>query len=108
MCRVLVLSILCFQTGVYDAAVAYRSRNIPQIIIAGQNYGIGASRDWAAKGLVALVSYYFHFICAYVYVYMYMCMCLCLCLCVYGRANARLHVHASVRMFSCGKCMVLL
>ncbi|XP_065194283.1 cytoplasmic aconitate hydratase-like isoform X2 [Sycon ciliatum] len=42
------------ETGVYDAAVAYRSRNIPQIIIAGFNYGIGASRDWAAKGLVAL------------------------------------------------------
>lgn len=55
-CRFLPSSL---QTGVYDAAVAYRTRNIPQLILAGLNYGIGASRDWAAKGLVALVSVVF-------------------------------------------------
>jgi len=38
----------------YDAAMEYRSRNIPLIIIAGKEYGTGSSRDWAAKGTMLL------------------------------------------------------
>ena len=36
--------------SIYDAANAYRERGQPLIIIAGQEYGTGSSRDWAAKG----------------------------------------------------------
>jgi aconitate hydratase len=35
---------------IYDAAMDYISKNIPLIIIAGGDYGMGSSRDWAAKG----------------------------------------------------------
>ena len=38
------------QTTIFDAAMAYRERGIPQIILAGLEYGTGSSRDWAAKG----------------------------------------------------------
>jgi aconitate hydratase len=34
----------------YDAAMKYKSENVPTIIFAGQEYGTGSSRDWAAKG----------------------------------------------------------
>lgn len=33
-----------------DAAVKYKELGHPTIILAGSNYGIGAPRDWAAKG----------------------------------------------------------
>ena len=36
--------------SVYDAAVRYRSEGTPLIVLAGQEYGSGSSRDWAAKG----------------------------------------------------------
>ncbi|MBS2040676.1 aconitate hydratase [bacterium] len=36
--------------SIYDAAIAYEKENVPLIIIAGQEYGTGSSRDWAAKG----------------------------------------------------------
>jgi aconitate hydratase len=36
--------------SIYDAAVEYKRRGTPLIIIAGQEYGTGSSRDWAAKG----------------------------------------------------------
>ena len=36
--------------SIYDAAVEYRTRGIPLVIVAGQEYGTGSSRDWAAKG----------------------------------------------------------
>ena len=36
--------------GIYDAAERYRAEGVPLIIIAGQDYGAGSSRDWAAKG----------------------------------------------------------
>ena len=36
--------------SIYDAAQEYRKRGIPLVIIAGQEYGTGSSRDWAAKG----------------------------------------------------------
>ena len=35
---------------IYDAAIAYQQAGIPLIVIAGQEYGTGSSRDWAAKG----------------------------------------------------------
>ncbi|MBM3877386.1 MAG: aconitate hydratase [Verrucomicrobia bacterium] len=35
---------------IYDAAIVYRGTNTPLIVIAGQEYGTGSSRDWAAKG----------------------------------------------------------
>lgn len=35
---------------IYDAAVRYRDENVPLLVIAGQDYGMGSSRDWAAKG----------------------------------------------------------
>ena len=36
--------------SIYDAAIRYQQDNVPLIIIAGQEYGTGSSRDWAAKG----------------------------------------------------------
>jgi aconitate hydratase len=36
--------------SIYDAALEYRENGIPLIIFAGQEYGTGSSRDWAAKG----------------------------------------------------------
>lgn len=38
------------QMSVYDAAVRYQAEGVPLTIIAGQEYGTGSSRDWAAKG----------------------------------------------------------
>ncbi|EMJ7211763.1 aconitate hydratase AcnA [Proteus mirabilis] len=36
--------------GIYDAAMRYQQENTPLAIIAGNEYGSGSSRDWAAKG----------------------------------------------------------
>ena len=36
--------------SIYEAAMRYRSAGIPTIILAGVDYGMGSSRDWAAKG----------------------------------------------------------
>ena len=36
--------------SIYDAAVEYQESKVPLIVIAGQEYGTGSSRDWAAKG----------------------------------------------------------
>jgi aconitate hydratase len=35
---------------IYDAAMKYRTDGVPLVVIAGQEYGTGSSRDWAAKG----------------------------------------------------------
>jgi aconitate hydratase len=35
---------------IYDAAMKYKEEGTPLIIFAGQEYGTGSSRDWAAKG----------------------------------------------------------
>lgn len=35
---------------IYDAAIRYRAEGTPLIVIAGNEYGAGSSRDWAAKG----------------------------------------------------------
>jgi aconitate hydratase len=37
-------------TFIYDACMAYKAEGVPLIIFAGQEYGTGSSRDWAAKG----------------------------------------------------------
>ena len=37
------------QMSIYDAAMRYRSARIPLIVIAGEEYGTGSARDWAAK-----------------------------------------------------------
>ncbi len=39
---------------IHDACEQYRERNIPLIIFAGKDYGMGSSRDWAAKGTALL------------------------------------------------------
>ena len=36
--------------AIFDAAVRYAQENVPLVVIAGQEYGTGSSRDWAAKG----------------------------------------------------------
>ena len=36
--------------SIYDASMKYQAAGVPLIIIAGQEYGTGSSRDWAAKG----------------------------------------------------------
>jgi aconitate hydratase len=36
--------------SIYDAAMRYQSEGVPLVIVAGQEYGTGSSRDWAAKG----------------------------------------------------------
>jgi aconitate hydratase A / 2-methylisocitrate dehydratase len=35
---------------IYDAAMRYASDGVPLVVLAGQEYGSGSSRDWAAKG----------------------------------------------------------
>jgi len=38
------------QVSIYDASIKYQAEKTPLIILAGQEYGTGSSRDWAAKG----------------------------------------------------------
>ncbi len=38
------------QMGIYEASIRYQTSDIPLVVIAGQEYGTGSSRDWAAKG----------------------------------------------------------
>jgi aconitate hydratase len=35
---------------IYDAAAVYQKEGAPTVIIGGEDYGMGSSRDWAAKG----------------------------------------------------------
>ena len=42
------------QASIYDAAMAYQAAGIPLVIFAGEQYGAGSSRDWAAKGTALL------------------------------------------------------
>jgi aconitate hydratase len=39
---------------IYDAAMRYKSENVPLVVFAGKEYGTGSSRDWAAKGAMLL------------------------------------------------------
>jgi len=38
------------QLPIYDAAMRYQAAGVPTVIFAGEEYGTGSSRDWAAKG----------------------------------------------------------
>jgi aconitate hydratase len=38
------------EMSIYDAAMKYINNNVPTMIFAGEEYGTGSSRDWAAKG----------------------------------------------------------
>jgi aconitate hydratase len=42
------------QMPIYDASVHYQAAGIPLVVIAGEEYGTGSSRDWAAKGTLLL------------------------------------------------------
>jgi aconitate hydratase len=39
---------------IYDAAMKYMARGKPTVVFAGEEYGTGSSRDWAAKGTLLL------------------------------------------------------
>jgi aconitate hydratase len=36
--------------SIYEASMSYQERGIPLVVIGGADYGMGSSRDWAAKG----------------------------------------------------------
>ncbi len=40
--------------SIYDAALKYQQAGIPLVVLAGLDYGMGSSRDWAAKGTALL------------------------------------------------------
>ncbi|WP_321487989.1 aconitate hydratase AcnA [uncultured Hyphomonas sp.] len=42
------------QMAIYDAAMKYEAEGTPLVVFAGDLYGNGSSRDWAAKGTVLL------------------------------------------------------
>ena len=39
---------------VFDAAMNYKKQGTPLVVVAGKDYGMGSSRDWAAKGTLLL------------------------------------------------------
>ncbi|MEI7766135.1 MAG: aconitate hydratase AcnA [Phycisphaerae bacterium] len=39
---------------IYEAALNYKAAGIPLVVLAGKDYGMGSSRDWAAKGTFLL------------------------------------------------------
>lgn len=41
-------------TTIYDASLKYKETNTPLVVLAGKDYGMGSSRDWAAKGAYLL------------------------------------------------------
>jgi aconitate hydratase len=42
------------QLAIFDAAEKYKADGTPLVVLAGQEYGTGSSRDWAAKGTMLL------------------------------------------------------
>jgi len=38
------------ETTIFEAAMAYAEEGVPLVVLAGEEYGSGSSRDWAAKG----------------------------------------------------------
>ena len=40
--------------SIYDAAMRYQGEGTPLVVLAGKDYGMGSSRDWAAKGPLLL------------------------------------------------------
>ncbi|MDB5304398.1 MAG: acn [Phycisphaerales bacterium] len=41
-------------TSIFDASTNYQKAGVPLIVLAGKDYGMGSSRDWAAKGVYLL------------------------------------------------------
>ncbi|MCP4419618.1 MAG: aconitate hydratase AcnA [Chloroflexi bacterium] len=41
-------------TSMYDASLKYKADGTPLLVLAGKDYGMGSSRDWAAKGVLLL------------------------------------------------------
>lgn len=41
-------------TSIYEASELYKANHTPLMVIAGKDYGMGSSRDWAAKGTFLL------------------------------------------------------
>ena len=41
-------------TSIYEAAMHYQEEGVPLVVLAGTDYGMGSSRDWAAKGTFLL------------------------------------------------------
>jgi aconitate hydratase len=41
-------------TSVYEASLSYKRAGTPLVVLAGVDYGMGSSRDWAAKGTFLL------------------------------------------------------
>lgn len=39
---------------IYDASMEYQAAGTPLVVLAGKDYGMGSSRDWAAKGTILL------------------------------------------------------
>ena len=39
---------------IFDAATHYQEAGVPLLVLAGKDYGMGSSRDWAAKGTLLL------------------------------------------------------
>jgi aconitate hydratase len=42
------------QMTIYDASLNYKADGTPLVVLAGKDYGMGSSRDWAAKGTYLL------------------------------------------------------
>ncbi|MBV8911933.1 MAG: aconitate hydratase AcnA [Acetobacteraceae bacterium] len=42
------------QMPIYDAAMRYKNEGVPLVVFGGKEYGMGSSRDWAAKGTALL------------------------------------------------------
>jgi aconitate hydratase len=40
--------------AIYDAAMKYKTDQVPLVVMAGKEYGAGSSRDWAAKGTMMM------------------------------------------------------
>jgi len=40
--------------SIYDASLSYREAGTPLVVLCGTDYGMGSSRDWAAKGTLLL------------------------------------------------------
>ena len=40
--------------SIYEASMHYQEAGVPLVVLAGKDYGMGWSRDWAAKGTFLL------------------------------------------------------
>ena len=41
-------------TSIYEASMQYQAAGTPLVVLSGKDYGMGSSRDWAAKGVYLL------------------------------------------------------